>query len=95
MYYNRETIYILQYNNKEDILVSYGIIKQIIKKKLLYTGNINSKYSLIFNLSNNKLIGLHNNKSKYYNIGIFFKHIISDYENKSNYFNIKRNVVIS
>jgi len=79
--YKKESIYILQYNNKEDILVSYGIINRINKNKIIYSGNINnnSKYSLIFNLNNNKLIGIHKNNSKYYNNGIYFKSIINEF----------------
>ena len=58
--YNKESIYIIQ-NIKDDILVSYGIIKEINDNELIYSGNINnnSNYSLIFNLNNNKLIGIH------------------------------------
>ena len=40
---------------------------------------MNSKNSFIFNLSNNKLIGIHKNNSKYYNKGIFFKLIINEF----------------
>ena len=94
MFYNEESIYILQYNNIKDILVSYGTIKEINKNKIKYVGNVNSKYSLIFNLSNNKLIGIHKNKSKYYyNNGLFFKYIINEYENKHNYFKNKDNEI--
>ena len=94
MNYNKDSIYILQYNNMNDILVSYGLIKEINKNKIIYTGNINSKYSLIFNLSNNKLIGIYNNQSKYYNNGIFLKYIIKEYENKYNYFRNKDNEIL-
>ena len=41
MYYNNESIYIIQYNNIKDILISYGIIKEINNNKLIYNGNIN------------------------------------------------------
>ena len=94
MNYNKDSIYILQYNNMNDILVSYGLMKEINKNKIIYTGNINSKYSLIFNLSNNKLIGIYNNQSKYYNNGIFLKYIIKEYENKYNYFRNKDNEIL-
>ena len=83
MKYKKESIYILQYNNIEDIFVSYGIINRIDKNKIIYSGNINknSKYSLIFNLNNNKLIGIHKNNPKYYNYnkGIYFKSIINEF----------------
>ena len=84
MLYNKESIYILQY--MKDISVSYGIINDINKDDIIYTGNINSKYfSIILNLSNNKLIGIHKNNKNYYNHGLFFKSIIKDYEFISSY----------
>ena len=84
--YNKESIYIINYNNEKDISVTYGIINDINKSELIYTGNIdlNSHGLPIFNLSNNKIIGIHINKSKYYNKGIFFKYIqlINNYNNE-------------
>ena len=81
MYYFNQSIYIIQCNNK-DIFVSYSLINNINKSELIYNCqlNKNSKYSLIFNLSNNKLIGIYINKSKYYNNGLFFKYIIKEYK---------------
>ena len=58
IYYKNESIYIIQ-NINNDISVSYGIIKEINKNEIIYTGNINSNFSLIFNLNNKKLIGIH------------------------------------
>ena len=85
--YYKESIYIINYNNK-DISVTYGIINDINKLQLKYIGNIdiNSHGLPIFNLSNNKIIGIHINKSKYYNKGIFFKYIepINNYKNEIN-----------
>ena len=84
--YYKESIYIINYNNDKDISVTYGIIKDINKSQLKYTGNIdiNSHGLPIFNLSNNKIIRIHLNKSKYYNKGIFFKYIelINKYKNE-------------
>jgi len=80
--YNKESIYIIQYNNINDILISYGIIKEINNNKLKYIGNINSKYELcvIFNLSNNKLIGIHlNNHDKYFKNEIDLKKNIHEF----------------
>ena len=78
MYFDKESIYIIQCNNMKDISVSYSIINAINKNKLIYGCNINqdSKYSVIFNLSNNKLIGIHNKIDYNYNVGILFKSII-------------------
>ena len=99
MYYNNESIYIMQINNINDILISYGIIKEILKNKIIYIGNINSnyEYSPIFNSTNNKLIGFHKNKPKYHNNGIFFKIIIKDYriKDKEKYFYNNQNNKIS
>ena len=84
IYYNKASIYIIKCNNIKDISVSYGVIKEINKKELIYTGNINSnnKFSPIFNLSNNKLIGININNSHYYNRGLFLKNteIIKEYK---------------
>ena len=55
IYYNKESIYIINYNDINNIVISYGVIKEINNNKLVYTGNINTKYKLspIF-LYNNK-----------------------------------------
>ena len=65
---NKETIYII-YDKK----VSYGIINNINKSEIIISCNllnINKNRYPIFNLNNNKLIGIYNNNSKYYNKGI-------------------------
>ena len=86
-YYN-ESIYILHYNNLDDISVSYNLINDINNSKLTYTKNKNtySKGSPIMNLSNNKLIDIHE-KNKNYNEGIFLKSLIDDFSNKYKYKN--------
>ena len=86
IYYNNESIYIMQIK-KEDILVSYGIIKEINKYELIYKGNIKTNYCLIFNLNNNKLIGIHKYKSNYFNKGFCFNNIIKRIKNNINYIN--------
>ena len=90
MYFNKEPIYIIQWNNKEEMVLSYGIIKNIKNSNLIYSGDINSelKYSLIFKLSNNKLIGIKSRKSNNYNIGIFFGQILNEFLNKYKYIEI-------
>ena len=92
IYNNKDSIYIIQYNNVNNVSISYGVIKEINNEQIIYTGNINSisKFSPIFNLSNNKLIGIHKNKSKYYNKGIYFKSII----NKNIYYNSEVEILI-
>ena len=87
-YNNKESIYIIQYKNINNILISYGIIKDINNNKLIYNGNINSKYkfSPIFNLSNNKLIGIHNNNyKKNFKKGIFLKRHINEFIKRDKY----------
>ena len=85
----KESIYAIQYNyDMKDIQVSYGMINNNDDNEFFYSANIKSEYSFIFNLSNNKLIGIHENKSKYYNKGIFFNYIINELfdEYKNRYF---------
>jgi len=79
---NKELLYIIQFNNIKDsngIYISYGIINHINKNKLYYSSNLNKSAngSLIFNISNNKLIGFNLGKSKLYYNGIFFNEIIN------------------
>ena len=86
MNYNEESIYIIQYKKKEN-LITNGLIKNIDNFEMRYSGNIlqDKKGSPIFNLSNNKLIGIHENVSTYYNKGIFLKDIINKFINKYKY----------
>ena len=94
IYYNKESLYILQYNDKNEILVSYGIINDIYESQIKFSCNINSKANgaPIFNLINNKLIGIYKNKFDNYNIAVFFKFIIDEFINifkTNNEINIK------
>ena len=93
MPYNNDSIYILQYNNKNNISVLYGIIKEINNNKLIYNGSSNSNFTFspIFNLSNNKLIGIHKNKNKLYNKGIILKNHINEFIDKYKYANKIKN----
>ena len=71
----------MQYNNLDDILISYGLIKEINHNEIIFSGNIKSNYKFcpIFNLWNNKLIGIFKeNNKQYYNRGIFFKNNINE-----------------
>jgi len=90
----KESIYILHYNNKNDFSVSYGVIKDMNNSQFIHTGKVyeNSHGFPIFNLSNNKLIGIHNNKSVYYNNGILFNCIINEF---LQYFNIMNEIIIT
>ena len=86
MNYSEESIYIIQYNKKEN-LITNGLIKNIDNFEMRYSGNIlqDKKGSPIFNLSNNKLIGIHENVSTYYNKGIFLKCIINKFISRYKY----------
>ena len=90
MNYSEESIYIIQYKKKEN-LITNGLIKNIDNFEMRYSGNIlqDKKGSPIFNLSNNKLIGIHENVSTYYNKGIFLKDIINKFINKYKYKSIR------
>ena len=79
--YYKESIYIMNYDIKNNILVSYGLINDINESEIMYTCNINSNiYGYpIFNLSNNKLIGIHYSKSINFNKGILFTNIINEF----------------
>ena len=94
-FYNEETIYIIDYKNDMDMAVSYGLIKDIHKSKFLFSSIINSKSKglPIFNLFNNKLIGIYQNSSGYYNKGIFLKSIINEFINKYKYNQNKYNQI--
>ena len=78
--YYKKSIYIIQ-DNKKKISVSFGIIEGILKTDLKYSCYINSNTRClpIFDLENNKIIGIHQNKSKY-NKGILIKNIINDFK---------------
>ena len=78
----QESIYIIHYNNYNNICVSYGVIKDKTKSELKLMCNIkaNSNCYPIFNLSTNQLIGIYTKNSKYYSTGIYFKYIIKQFK---------------
>jgi len=93
-FYNKESIYTIYYGNK-DIYISYGIINNLNKSELRCSCNVytNSSGFPIFNLNNNKLIGLYVSKSNYFIKGIFFKFIIKELINEIKYeFKYKENI---
>ena len=87
LYYYKKTMYILCYNDENKISVSYGVINHINKDEIIYSGysNLINLCWPIFDLSNNKLLGIYNKNSKIYNKGIFFKFIINEFINKYKY----------
>ena len=83
---NDNSIYCIDYSNLNRKLVSFGVIKEVNDNNIDYLCNINidSSNILIFNLLNNKIIGLHketltNNCHK----GICLNYIIDKF-NKNN-----------
>jgi len=81
MIYNEEYIYIIQYDNKDNISVSYGIINDICGKEIKYSANINKniKDNIIISLTNNKILGILDTKSKDNNNGIFISELIDQF----------------
>ena len=76
MFYKNESIYIIQYKNENDIFISNGVIKYINNIEMINFCNLikNYKFSPIFKLSNNKLIGF-----QFSNKGIFIKYFINKF----------------
>ena len=88
LFYYNETIYIIHDNNKEkNNYISFGIINNIKKSELFCSCNINSisNGSPIFNIDNNKLMGIYKNNSSHYSKGIFFKILIKEFIKEYNY----------
>ena len=85
--YNNQPIYIIHYHNK-DIYSTFGTTKDLNCSKIFYWCNSNLnlyfKNCPIFNLSNNKLIGVSKEKSHLYNSGLFFGFVIKEFINEYN-----------
>ena len=83
MFYPKESIYIIHYNKKEkDIFVSYGSLNNINNIEYYHSCNIESNIDIspIFNLNNNKIIGIYNKDySLYSNKGISLKYFIDKF----------------
>ena len=81
MKFNKESICIIQYDNKDNISVSYGIINDICGKEIKYEANTNKNIrdNIILNLKNNRIIGISDFESKNYNNGIFIGDLIDQF----------------
>ena len=96
LYLDEDSIYIIHYNvdnkNNKNISVSYSAIYNINNSKIRYSGNINTKIKIcpIFNLSNNKIIGIHQCSSKYINKGIIMNNIVHKF---INYYKCNKNKI--
>ena len=87
--YYRESIYIIQYDDNNNILLSYGVIIDIFKKQIKYLSNVdlNIKDNIILNLNNNKIIGV--NDSNQGKNGMLFNDLIDRFIYKINKKQIK------
>ena len=102
---NKDSIYIIHHNNSKqnEISVSYGIIRYINNLKFTCSCNINASGTIspIFNLNNNKLIGIYINnsyQSKQFIKGIFLKNVINEFNElinlHKNIFEVKNEINI-
>ena len=87
MFYKKESLYMIYYNKKNDVMVSYAKLNYMNNSEIIFSSYrdfipINTP---ILNLSTNKLIGIYKNTSKYLNKGISFKFIITEFINKYKY----------
>ena len=85
--YWKKSVYLLHYQNSNNIKVSYGLLNGINEKTLTHYCNTEegSSGAPILSLDNFKLIGVHKGSHKYncYNLGIFIKYVIEEL-NKNN-----------
>ena len=99
--FDKSSTYIIQYPNKYEVAVSYGVIKSICEdnnynSKLLHycLTNEGSSGSPILEIENNKVLGIHlGSSNKNYNIGTFLKNPIISFF--SNFNNVKNNISIN
>ena len=95
-YYKNKSIYTIHYNKDKNIYATFGIIKDIINSKMIYSSNINLNFKdfPIFDLSNNKLIGISKENSKLFNNGLFFNinEFINEFRNTKNEIDIFINI---
>ena len=88
VFYEGESIYIIQYPNGKEACVSYGILNRINDYNIIHicSTNYGSSGSPILNLKNNKVIGIHKgapNDSKNFNYGTLLKYPLNDFINKN------------
>ena len=83
LYYDKETIFIINKNKENDNLVSFGFINRIYNSEIDYFSYqyIIKEFWPIFNSFNNKLIGIYKCPYKYYNKGILLTYIIKEFIN--------------
>ena len=86
IFYNKENIYIIQTDNRNKSFVSQGLLNYINNNVIFYSANLIPDYKsfYIFNLTNNKIIGINSSNPKYDNRGIFLKNVINRFINSYN-----------
>ena len=94
--YQKESLYILNYPKGEDIVVSYGLAKDISDKEIFHTCSTEegSSGSPILSLKSLNLIGIHKGNciKRNFNKGIFIKYVIDEF-NKIDENSIKNNKI--
>ena len=80
-YLDKETIYIIHYNDENNALITFDIINHINNIEIKKNNKLNliSKCSFIFNSYNNKIIGVSKNDSNKSNKYIFLKFLIDEF----------------
>ena len=91
--YKNQDIYIVQFPEGRELSFSQGEIQSIQNERIEHLVSIRKGSSgspiLVLNNQEFKVIGIHKNKNKDFNLGIFMKNILNDinkdeYENKKN-----------
>ena len=87
--YINNTIYIIQYPGGKRLGVSYGILNKIYEDKEYNFNHLccteeGSSGSPIINIINNKVIGIHKEADKKYNMGLFINYAVEDFIKKNN-----------
>ena len=93
VFYEGESIYIIQYPNGKEACVSYGILNGIHNYNIIHICSTDngSSGSPILNLKNNKVIGIHKGSPDYtknYNHGTLLSYPLNDFINKNKIKNI-------
>lgn len=83
--YEGKSIYVIQYPNGKNAVVSYGLLDEINNYEINHTCSTDygSSGSPILNLEDNTVIGIHKEASPYnFNQGTFLKFPINDFNAK-------------
>ena len=88
LYYNQESVYIMDYPKGEKASVSYGLINKMNNTDIIHFSSIENGSSgcPIMSISNNKIIGIHKESSNKFqqNKGTFLKEPVNEFIHKYN-----------